>query len=115
MELSLTADVLDDFLIPIRKRLAGAQVAEAEYRVAETTLALAEQVKVAVYTLQAGRQFRDRVKSIADAGDAAAEVVTGGNLMPATSSRLDLATQLASAQQAQLELMRTGCPNRRRP
>jgi len=104
-EFSLTADLLDDFLIPVRQRVARSQVAAAENRVARAAIDLAAEVKVAAYTLAGQQMFRSRLQAIADANGAAAELAQrqfdAGNI-----SRLDLARDQTAAQEAQLQLMR---------
>ncbi|HVU15463.1 MAG TPA: TolC family protein [Candidatus Didemnitutus sp.] len=106
VEFSLTADLFDDLLIPLRKKVAGAQLEAAERRVAQAVLDLAAQVKTAAYTLEARQEFRSRMDAIAHAGDLAADLAQrqydAGNI-----NKLDLAMQQASAQEVRLELMRT--------
>ena len=106
VEFSLTADLFDDLLIPLRRKVAGAQLDAAERRVAQAVLDLAAQVKTAAYTLEARQQFRLRLEAIANANDVAADLARrqydAGNI-----NKLDLAMQQASAQEARLELMRT--------
>jgi len=104
-EFSLTADLLDDFLIPVRQRVARNQVTAAENRVARAALDLGAQVKIAVSTLEARHMFRARLESILDANQAASDLAQrqfdAGNI-----SRLDLAQTQAPAQEARLQLMR---------
>ena len=104
-EFSLTADLLDDFLIPVRQRVARSQVAAAENRVARAAIDLAAQVKIAAYTLAGRQMFRGRLESTLDANQAASDLAQrqfdAGNI-----SRLDLARNQAAAQEARLQLMR---------
>jgi len=104
-EFSLTADLLDDFFIPLRQRLARTEVAAAENRVARAVLDLAAEVRAAVYTLQARQMLERRVQSIGDANDAASDLAQrqfdAGNI-----SRLTLAQNQSAAQSAHLDLLR---------
>ncbi|HWB96067.1 MAG TPA: TolC family protein [Bryobacteraceae bacterium] len=106
VEFSLTADLFDDLLIPLRRKVAAAQLDAVERRVAQAVLDLAAQVKSAAYTLEARQQLRARVETIASANDLAADLARrqydAGNI-----NQLDLAMQQASAQESRLELMRT--------
>ncbi len=106
VEFSLTADVLEDLLIPLRQRVARAQVAAAESRVAQAALALAAEVRSAAYRLAARQQFQRRLAALAEAGDLAADFARrqsdAGDI-----NRLDLAVQQAAAAQGRLELVRT--------
>jgi cobalt-zinc-cadmium efflux system outer membrane protein len=105
VELSLTADLLDGLLMPVRKRVARAELESAEHRVAQAVLTLAEEVKVAAYTLEARQQFKVRLVAIAQANGLAAELARrqyeAGNI-----NQLDLAMQQATAHEAQLECLR---------
>jgi cobalt-zinc-cadmium efflux system outer membrane protein len=105
VEFSLTADVLEDLLIPLRRRVARTQVAAAESRVAQAALDLAAEVRSAAYELAARQQVRRRLAAIAEvgnlAGDFARRQAEAGDI-----SRLDLEVQQAAAAQSQLELVR---------
>lgn len=106
VELSLTADLLESVLIPVRKRIAREQLGQTEQRVAHAVLLLANEVKSAALVAQAREQLRARLATVADVNEAAADLAQrqydAGNI-----NRLELATQQAAAQQARLELMRT--------
>jgi cobalt-zinc-cadmium efflux system outer membrane protein len=105
VEWSLTAEVLEDFLIPLRQRVARAQVAAAESRVAQAALDLAAEVRTAAYELAARQEVRRRLAAIADVGHLAGEFARrqseAGDI-----NRLDLEVQQAAAEQARLELVR---------
>ncbi len=104
--LSLVADLLDDLLIPLRKKVASEQLAQAERRVAHEVLALAAEVKAASFTVQARQQFRGRLMAIVEVNDAGADLAQrqydAGNI-----NRLELANQQVLAQEAKLQLSRT--------
>ena len=105
-EFSIAADLLDDLLIPIRRRVAREQVAQTERRVAHEVLALAAEVKLVTYTVQARQQLRERLATIADVNAAAADLAQrqfdAGNI-----NRLELATQQLAAEQTKLDLTHT--------
>lgn len=104
--LSLVADLLDDLLIPVRKRIAREQLAQTERRVAHEVLGLAAEVRAAAYMVQGRQYFRARVAAIAEVNETAADLsqrqYDAGNI-----NRLELANVQLSAQQAKLELART--------
>jgi cobalt-zinc-cadmium efflux system outer membrane protein len=104
-EFSLTADLLDDFFIPLRRRLARTAVAAAENRVARAVLDLAAEVRTAAYTLQARQMLERRVQAIAEANEAASDLAQrqfdAGNI-----NRLTLAQNQSAAQTAHLDLLR---------
>ena len=104
--LSLVADLLDDLLIPVRKRVAREQLARAERRVSHEVLALAAEVKTAALTVQGRQQFRARLVAIGDVNAAAADLAQrqydAGNI-----NRLELVNQQVLAQETKLELVRT--------
>jgi len=104
--LSLVADLLDDLLIPIRKKVASEQLAQAERRVSHEVLALAAEVKTAALTVQGRRQFRERLAAIGEVNAAGADLAQrqydAGNI-----NRLELVNQQVLAQEAKLELLRT--------
>jgi len=106
VEFSLTADLFDDLLIPLRRKVAGAQLDAAERRVAQAVLDLIARVKIAAYTLESRQQFRSRLQATVNANDLAADLAQrqydAGNI-----NKLDLAMRQVSAQEAHLELMRT--------
>ncbi|MEO6005302.1 MAG: TolC family protein [Opitutus sp.] len=103
--LSLAVDLLDNLFIPLRRNVAGDQLAQAERRVAYEVLSLSAEVKTAVLTVQARQQFRARASAIAEVNDAAADLAQrqydAGNI-----NRLELANVQVSAQEAKLEMSR---------
>lgn len=109
--LSLVADLLDDLLIPVRKKVAREQLAQAERRVSHEVLALAAEVKTAALTAQARQQFRARLAAIGDVNAAGADLAQrqydAGNI-----NRLELVNQQMPAQEAKLELLRTEAQSR---
>lgn len=104
--ISLVADVVDDLLIPLRKSVAREQLAQAERRVAHEVLALAADVKTAVFTVQARQEFRARLASVVEVNEAAADLAQrqydAGNI-----NQLELFNQHVLAQEAKQQLART--------
>jgi cobalt-zinc-cadmium efflux system outer membrane protein len=112
VEFGLGIDLLNALLVPVRKNFAGAQLAQAERRVAHEALTLAKEAKSAAYMVQARQEFRARLEAILDVNDTAADLAQrqfdAGNI-----SKLDLLNQQATAQQARLELAATDAELRR--
>ena len=102
-EAAVTQDFLDALLLPLRKRLAAAQLRVVETRVADETLRTAAEVERAVYTYQARRQLIDRLQLVAETNGAAADFTrslhTAGNV-----SDLDLVNQQALYSQSKIDV-----------
>jgi cobalt-zinc-cadmium efflux system outer membrane protein len=103
IEYSIAQNFLDLLVLPLRKRIAAAQLAQTETRVADAVLKLAAEVKTAFYTVQARQQLRDRLRVISDTSETAAEFTKrlhdAGN-----TSDLELANQQGSYEQSRLEV-----------
>jgi len=103
IEYSIAQNFLDLLVLPLRKRIAAAQLAQTETRVADAVLKLAADVKTAFYTLQARQQLLDRLRVISDTIETAAEFTKrlhdAGN-----TSDLELANQQGSYEQSRLEV-----------
>ena len=65
-------DVLNAFLMPLRKKFSGEQLAQAEHRVAHEALALVATTKSAAYAVQVRLELRSRLASILEVNEAAA-------------------------------------------
>ena len=106
VSLSLAADLLDNLLIPIRRKFAGAKLAQTEQHIAHEVLSLAAEVRIAALTVQARQQLRERIAAIVEVNDAGADFAQrqydAGNI-----NRLELGNLQVIAQQTKLELMRT--------
>lgn len=106
VEFNLGMDVLNAFLLPLRKNFSGEQLVQAEHRVAHEALSLAAEAKSAAYALEARQEFRARLASILEVNEAAADLAQrqydAGNI-----NRLELLHQQSPAQDARLELART--------
>jgi cobalt-zinc-cadmium efflux system outer membrane protein len=103
IEYSIAQNFLDLLVLPLRRRIAAAQLAQTETRVADAVLKLAAEVKTAFYTVQARQQLLDRLRVISDTSETAAEFTKrlhdAGN-----TSDLELANQQGSYQQSRLEV-----------
>jgi outer membrane protein, heavy metal efflux system len=112
IEYSIAQNFLDLLVMPLRKRVAAAQVAEAETLAADAVLKLAAEVKVAFYTAQARQQLLDRLRVISETSETAAEfskrLHDAGN-----TSDLELANQRGSYEQSRLEVAQTELQVRR--
>jgi cobalt-zinc-cadmium efflux system outer membrane protein len=111
-EFSIAQNFLDLLVMPLRKRVAAAEVAEVETRTADGVLKLAAEVKVAFYTAQARRQLLDRLRVVSETNETAAEFTKrlhdAGN-----TSDLELANQQGSYEQSRLEVAQTELQVRR--
>ena len=112
VEYSVAQNFLELVLIPLRKRIAAAQLAATETRVADEVLKLAMEVKIAFYTAQARQQLFDRLQKIAETNETAAEfskrLHDAGNI-----SDLELANQQGSYEQSRLEVAQAELQTRR--
>ena len=112
IEYSIAQNFLELLVMPLRKRVAAAQVAEAETRAADAVLKLAGEVKVAFYTAQARQQLLDRLRVISETNEVAAEFTKrlhdAGN-----TSDLELTNQQGSYEQSRLEVAQTELQVRR--
>ena len=99
-------------MLPLRKRIAAAQLAQTETRVADEVLKLAAEVKIAFYTAQARQQLLDRLRVVSETNETAAEFTKrlhdAGN-----TSDLELANQQGSYEQSRLEVAQTELQVRR--
>ena len=112
VEFNLGMDLLNAFLLPLRKKFSGEQLVQAERRVAHEALSLASEAKSAAYTVQARQEFRARLASILAVNEATADLAqrqySAGNI-----NRLELLHQQSAALDARLELARTDADIRR--
>ncbi|MGI8431765.1 MAG: TolC family protein [Chthoniobacterales bacterium] len=112
IEYSIAQNFLELLVLPLRKRIAHAQLAQTEIRVADEVLKLAMEVKVAFYTAQARQQLLGRLRVITETNETAAEFTKrlhdAGN-----TSDLELANQQGSYEQSRLEVAQTELQVRR--
>ncbi len=112
IEYAIAQNFLDLLVMPLRKRIANAQLAQTEIHVADEVLKLAMEVKIAFYTAQARQQLLDRLRVITETNEAAAEFAkrlhNAGN-----TSDLELANQQGSYEQSRLEVAQTELQVRR--
>jgi cobalt-zinc-cadmium efflux system outer membrane protein len=102
---SVTKQFIDVFTLPLRKRIAGAQLEQAKLRVGDSVLRLAAEVRSAMATFQAEQTSIDTLRSFVEAEQLAAEFAqrqrAAGNIRD-----LDLAIQLDTLASARLALGR---------
>jgi len=103
LDLAVSANFLDVFQIPLRKRLAEGALREAELKTADAVLALAADVRQAHADAVAAQQLLELRRHVHEAANTSADVAArlrdAGNI-----TDLDLATEQALAESAQLEL-----------
>ena len=112
IEYSIAQNFIELLLMPLRKRVAAAQVAQTETRVADEVLKLAAEVKTAFYTAEARQQLLGRLRAITETNEAAAEFTKrlhdAGN-----TSDLEMVNQQGSYEQSRLEVAQTELQLRR--
>jgi cobalt-zinc-cadmium efflux system outer membrane protein len=105
MELNAVADFLDIFLLPLRKKVAAANLQSAQHRVTAEVLSTAAEVRKAFYEAQAARQTLAAWRTVLQATDASATLArrmhAAGNI-----SDLDLAHEQVMHEQAKLDAAR---------
>jgi cobalt-zinc-cadmium efflux system outer membrane protein len=104
-DVSVAQDFIDLFTLPLRKRVAAAQLDATKARVGGAVLELTAQLRSAIVTLQAAQAIVEVRKLVLEAQEAAAELRrrqhAAGNI-----SELDLVQEEASYQQGKLDLGR---------
>jgi cobalt-zinc-cadmium efflux system outer membrane protein len=105
VELAVAAGFLDVLFIPAKKKIAAAQLEQAKREVGGAVLALAAEVRAAVYELEGARQMlglrESMVAAAASSADVAMRMRQAGNI-----SALDQDSEQAMYEQAALEQMR---------
>ncbi len=103
MEADLLKEFIDLFLLPIRKRVAAAQLEATKFRVGHEILNVAGEVRAAFYAHQGDQQLVDLRKTVADGTERSAETALrmqeAGNL-----KNLDLANEEAFHAEAKIQL-----------
>src|SRR5213595_2867472 len=106
IEMSIAQELFDLLVIPLRKKVATAQLMKTKLQVGDAILKLAAGVKAAFYELQAEQQLLGRLKAINETDVAAVELAQrqheAGNI-----SDLDLANQQATYSQSKLDIAET--------
>lgn len=103
LDFAAAENLLDIFLIPARKKIAAAQLAEAESTVAQEVFSLAAETASAFYAWQGAEQMAELRQSIADASTASLDSSKGlreaGNI-----TELDYLSERAQAARSRVEL-----------
>jgi len=106
IEMSIAQEFFDLLVIPLRKKVAAAQLAKTKLRVGDRILKLTAEVKTAFYELQAEQQLLGRLKAINETDATAVELAQrqheAGNI-----NDLDLANQQATYSQSKLNIAET--------
>ncbi len=106
VEFDIDHDVLDLIYMPLRRRVAAAEMDAAKLRVADAVLSLVAEVKTAYYELGAKEQARLLQKSVLEGAEAAAEL--GGRLYRAGNIKaLDYENEKAAHQQAEIDFIQS--------
>lgn len=104
LELSISASFIELLSMPMRKKIATAELAAAKSRAANAVLELVADVRKAYYELQAAQQRVELQKTVLTAmkasSDAAGRIHAAGNM-----NDLDLANENALAAQSELDLL----------
>ncbi len=102
VEFSIVQDFLDLLMIPLRKKVAAAELARVELKVGDEVLKLAAEVKAAFYTLQGKQMLFGRLGELGNTYGAALELSLrqheAGNI-----NDLELANQQSTYSQAKLD------------
>lgn len=102
LEFSIVQDFLDLLMIPIRKKVAAAELARVQLKVGDEVLKLAAEVKTAFYTLQGKQMLLGRLGELGNTFGAALELTQrqheAGNI-----NDLELVTQQSTYSQAKLD------------
>lgn len=106
IEIAIDHDVLDLIYMPLRRRVAAAEMDAAKLRVADAVLSLVAEVKTAYYELVAAEQARSLQNSVLEAAEAAAEL--GGRLHQAGNIKaLDFENEKAAYRQAEIDFVKS--------
>lgn len=102
LEFAIVQDFLDLLMIPLRKKVAAAELARARLRVGDAALKLAAEVRIALYALQGKQQLVGRLGALGNTNAAALELSQrqheAGNI-----SDLELANQQSTFSQSKLD------------
>jgi cobalt-zinc-cadmium efflux system outer membrane protein len=104
-EYSVSGNFLELLILPLRIKVAAAELARTQNRVADAVVSLVAQVKIAYYTLQSQEELLERLRVINDANDTAAELA-GRQHAAGTINDLELSTQKSIAGESALEVMK---------
>ena len=103
LEVDIMQNLLDLLVIPLRKRIAGAELAAAKFRVAQAAIAHALEVESAFYTLQGDLELIEMWRTVTNATRASAiaarRMYEAGNI-----TDLELRTEESGYAESKLEL-----------
>ncbi len=105
LEASLSQNFLDLLMLPLRKKMAAAELERTQLEIARATVELAAETKKSFYTLQADQQLLGRLKLIAGANEAGVDFTQrlhdAGNI-----TDLSLLNEQAAYSEARVEVAR---------
>ncbi|MFO0590890.1 MAG: TolC family protein [Polyangiaceae bacterium] len=102
---TLEQDFLDLAMIPMRKRVAAADLEAAKLRVGDRVLALSAEVRGAFFAAQAAEQTAAMRRIVREAAEAAAELARRQH-EAGTIGDLELSSELSLASQVRIDLQR---------
>ncbi len=106
IEMTIAQEFFDLLVIPLRKKVAAAQLTKTKLRVGDAILKLAAETKTTFYQLQAEQQLLGRLRAINETDATAVELAQrqheAGNI-----NDLDLANQQATYSQSKLDIAET--------
>ncbi len=102
---SIEQSFLDVLTLPLKKRIAGAQLEATKLDVGDHVLELASEVRAAFFTAQAAEQIAGMRRIVNEASQTAAEIAKK-QTEAGTMSDLNLRMQLGQAAQTKLDLAR---------
>ncbi|MCC6357393.1 MAG: TolC family protein [Phycisphaerales bacterium] len=102
-EADIVQNFLDLFVLPLRKRMADAELERAKYHVASAVLDHAAQVRSAFYSLQGAEQLHEMRATTTEATEASAELANRQR-QAKNISELDRSSEQALHEQALIEL-----------
>lgn len=110
IELSVAQDFLDLFTLPLRKKVAAAELEQTKLEVGDKVIGLASEVKEAFYALQAQEQLLKRLNLVLDINQSGAELAKqqgkAGTLSEIDEQNQEVASNETHIQvsQAQMEI-----------
>lgn len=106
LEMSISQNFLDLLMLPLKKKMAAAELERTRREIAQATVELAAETKKAFYSLQADLQLQERLKLIARANGAGLDfnqrLHDAGNI-----TDLTLLNEQANYSEARVEVTRT--------
>lgn len=106
VEGQIAANILDLLLLPVRKKVASAELQAAKLEVASEVLGIVTETKEAFYMLQGRQQLLKRIELITKANEAALDI-TQGQHKAGNVTDLDLVKQQALYSESRVDVAQT--------